>query len=734
MDNPPFIKIPTWKDGQWISRTVFDTREDFIAFLLPLFKEPGKYEFDETVLAFNEQSRRFNKDKFYCDSPEGSKKFKEYWDTERRKCRRGAIFINGNKTWYLPRDYYMWINFLPIYNKEIKKFGFVDIRDGQLHTALYELLAELHYLHSVITKKRQFAISYYHMAKFANQLWFEEGCVLKMGASLMAHINNTSTWKYLEEYRSFLNKNTAWYRDFNPGGEGKWVQQVESTESDGKKSQAGYKGSVVALSFENSNTKGVGGPTTYFFFEEAGMAPRMDITFEFLRPAMQSGLMTTGMFIASGSVGELTECEPLKEFLLNPDKNGMYAVEHNLMDEEGTHGRTGLFIPEQWSMPPCIDKWGNSLIDEALKRIDEVRAIWKAELVPSIYRLRISQHPKNIKEAFDFREESLFPLHLVLAQEARIKDKQYPIEYVDLRREVDNTIKITPSTKLPIMDFPVKKTIEDKTGVIVMYERPRKDPQFGDYYASVDPVSEGRTTTSDSLCSIYIYKTAIEIRRETQDGQEVTIERDGIVASWCGRFDDINKTHERLCLMIEIYNAWAIVENNISQFILYMRDQNKHRYLVPKSQVAFLKEISANSNVFQEYGWRNTGTMFRGHLLSYLIEWLKEEIDVETKPDGEIVKITYGIERLPDIMALREMIAYTSKLNVDRLVALSALIGFVKVRELYRPPRVIIESSDSKGLDKSKKITKLESTMFRHVGQNNNSRNKVIKSAFKNIR
>ena len=38
-----------------------------------------------------------------------------------------------------------------------------------------------------------------------------------------------------------------------------------------------------------------------------------------------------------------------------------------------------------------------------------------------------------------------------------------------------------------------------------------------------------------------------------------------IVAAWCGRFDDINRTHERLELIIEYYNAWTLVENNISQ-------------------------------------------------------------------------------------------------------------------------------------------------------------------------
>lgn len=734
MTNEIYIKVPTWKDGQWVARTEFATREDFISFVLSVFKEPGKYEFDKTAFIFNEQGRKWNENGYYINSPIGTKTYKTYWDDERRKCRRGAIFISGKKTWYLPGDYYMWINFLPINNKETRRIQFADVRDTQLHMALYECLAELHFMHATITKKRQIASSYYHAAKFIKELWFEIAPILKIGASLMDYVNNQGTWKYFEEYRSFLNKETGWYRDFNPGGEGKWQQQVEITTPEGRKVLEGYKGSLIALSFESSKTKGVGGPTRYFFYEEAGIAPTMDITFEFLRPAMQSGLITTGMFIAAGSVGELIHCEPLKEFLLRPDRNQMYAVEHNLMDDNGTHGRTALFIPEQWSMPPCIDEYGNSLVEKALEEIANIRAKWKADLSPERYRYRISQHPTNIKEAFDFREESRFPLHLVAQQELRIKNKEYAEEYVDLRRGTDGSIEVLSTSKLPITEFPVDKKTEDKSSVIVVYERPRPNPQFGDYYASIDPVSEGKTLTSDSLCSIYVYKSMIQVEKDTPDGKEVSVERDGIVAAWCGRFEDINKTHQRLELIIEWYNAWTIIENNVSLFIQYMISVRKQRYLVPKSQIAFLKELKSNTNVFQEYGWKNTGNIFRGHLLSYLIEWLKEEIDVQTKPDGEIVKISYGIERLPDIMALREMYAYTDKANVDRLVALTALIAFVKVQQSYRSPRVVMQVDD-RNLDKSKKMTKLEKNIFRNIGSSSSmSGNRLPKSPFKNLR
>ena len=161
-----------------------------------------------------------------------------------------------------------------------------------------------------------------------------------------------------------------------------------------------------------------------------------------------------------------------------------------------------------------------------------------------------------------------------------------------------------------------------------MYERPDKDTSFGTYYASIDPVGEGKTTTSESLCSIYVYKNPVEVTRIKNGESEIFLEGDKIVASWCGRFDDIKRTHERLEMIIEAYNAWTVVENNVHLFIQYMIHRKKQKYLVPKSQIMFLKDLGSNSNVFQEYGWRNTGTLFSTNMISYLIEFLQEEIDI----------------------------------------------------------------------------------------------------------
>jgi hypothetical protein len=571
------------------------------------------------------------------------------------------------------------------------------------------------------------------MGKLINQYWFEEGSICKVGASLKDFINDKGSWKFLDEYKTFLNEHTAWYRPSNPEKVLLWQQQIE-VKVNNRKTARGLKSKIQGGSFEKNATTGVGGPCTYFFHEEAGIAPKMSDTYEYLRPAMSSGMMTTGMFIAAGSVGDLQQCNPLKEMILNPRANDIYAVETNLMDADGTIGMAGLFIPEQHSMPPYIDDYGNSLVEEAVQAIIEERSKWKNELNGEQFQLRISQKPMNIAEAFAYRKASIFPQGILSKQQKRIEEKEYPYELIELDRD-EKGIVAKRTNKLPISKFPVDKKQIDKTGTIVVWERPIKSPEFGAYYASIDPVSEGKTTTSDSLCSIFVYKNAMEVIRTNESGDvEQFIEKDKVVAAWCGRFDDINKTHERLELIIEWFNAWTLVENNISLFIQHMIARKKQRYLVPKQQILFLKDLGSNKTVYQEYGWKNTGTLFKSHLISYAIEFLREVTNEETDINGVVTDQTFGVERIPDPMLIKEMLAYYPGLNVDRLVAFGALIAFVKIQQSNRGYTKRRES-EGKSLVNSENLYKLKYSPFKNIGRSSTSRTgRPNRSGFKNIK
>lgn len=730
-----YLTVPTYDNGLWTD-TVFQTRDEFTAFMLSIFREPGKYNFDETSVLFNEQARFFQKNGFYCASPFKSKDFMRYWEDQKTRCRTGVIYKSGGETWYISRDYYMWLNFLPIYDKEEKRFDFAKVRDAQYHMALYEQLAELHYKHAIVLKKRQIASSYFHMGKLINMFWFEEGAVLKIGASLKNYINEGGSWKFLNEYRNFLNEHTAWYRPCEPDKVFSWNQRIK-VRVNGRDTYKGNKSTMTGISFEKDPTNGVGGPVTYFFHEEAGIAPKMNDTYGFMRPAMRSGMITTGMFIAAGSVGDLDQCEPMKLYVLHPDDNDFYAVKSDLIDNDRTIGETGLFIPEQWSMPPFIDEWGNSLVEEALAALEAEFASLKRKLEPAAYQLEVSQRPRTIEEAFATRKESKFPSHLVSRQLQRIADKEFPVEYVDLERSENGKIIQKDSRKLPISEFPLSKKTENKESVICIYERPIKNAPWGTYYGSIDPVGEGKTTTSDSLCSIIIYKNPVEVSKTDVAGNTTNfVEQDKIVATWCGRFDDINKTHERLEMMIEYYNAWTICENNISAFIQHMIARRKQKYLVPKDMIIFLKDLGANKSVYSEYGWRNTGTLFKSHMLSYGVEFVKEEISHDVDESGNITRTHFGIERIPDPMLLKEMLAYVDGLNVDRLVTFCALASFAKVQQSNRGLQKRVEVENDK-LENSQNFSKLSMrSPFRHIGNPGSTGSGMNKprSAFKNFK
>lgn len=730
------IEIPTYDNGIW-TETVFDDLLEFREFILSTFKEPGKYDLDNTSFLFNEQARNFrsNGDVFEM-FPTKSKDFRNYWDLEKKKSTNGCIFKNNGKTWYLPRDYYFWINFLPIYDKIKKDYDFPLVWDVQLHMALYEMLAELHFLHAAIFKKRQIASSYFHAAKLLNRLWFDKGAILKMGASHKDYIGTEGTWKFLEEYRTFLNDKTAWYRPMNPGKVLNWIQQIEINKN-GRKVIRGLKGRLTGMSFEQSPTRGVGGACSVFFYEESGVAPTLDRTYIYMKSALEMGELTTGLFVAAGSVGELKDAEPLKKLINDPVSNKIYAVETDLIDERGTRGLRGLFIPEQWGMPPYIDEYGNSMVQEALDALDRRFAQAKKDMTPEDYQLEISQHPRNIKEGFAHREESKFPIHLVEHQERQINDNMYPYERIELEESItNNEIIVKKSNKTPILEWPVQKKLENKESVICCVERPDANAKWGTYIASIDPVAEGKTITSESLCSIYIYKMPTHVKRYKEDNTiDNFIEGDKIVCYWCGRFDDINKTHERLRLMLEWYNAQAVVENNISLFIQYMIAERKQKYLVPKNQILFLKEVQANNTVFQEYGWKNTGRIFKDHLLNYLIEFLKEVVEEEVDDLGVIRKKYYGIRRIPDIMAIKEMLGYQEGVNVDRLVSLAALIAYVKIRQANSTRVERIENETSNHLENNKNLYKLNNNGFRNLGRSGGiNQSTKSKSPFKRIR
>jgi hypothetical protein len=772
-----FRNIPTREeDGTW-GYTRFETKEDFRDFVKSLYKEPGKYGFDEYAHEFNREATTFLSKGMYCDSPRMSRDYIEYWDTQRERCRKGVI-IKGKegKIWYLPRFYYHWLNFLQIYNTVHTRFEFPGIRDVQYHMALYEVLAELHGLNIAIVKKRQMASSYFHIAKLYNKYIFEEGFVAKIGASDKKYIDATNgCWKFLSQYHNFTNKNTAWACGNFPDKVFSWQQKVETKTPDGRKVEIGTMATIAGISFDKDPVSGVGGACNEMFYEEGGVAPTAHITYGYMRSAMRQGTTVTGVFTIAGSVGDLAQCEPLKEFIMNPEVNGFYAIDTDLIDENGTTGKTGLFIPEQWSLTGegelnFTDEFGNSKVEEALVYLDKEFERMRLTMSPEKYQLEISQRPRNLKEAFAMRTISVFPVQHTASQIRRIEENEYAMEYVDLIRTAKNEIETVPSDRRPIKEFPLPMKTEDKRSVVCIHKHPIKDAPHGTYICAIDPVEVGKTTTSASLASIVVYEMDIQVITEEvykkapplgKEGVEITtdewgaikpkrkednklevktsshIEGGKIVAFWCGRFDDPNETNEYISRLIEYYNARALCENNKPGFINYMISKKRQKYLVYRDEMTFDKEQDLVKKGYQKYGITMTPRLWKV-LLEDAINSLSEVLHEERDEEGNVTMIHYGVERITDIMILKEMQIYQQGLNVDRLVSYSLLISYVKILQAAgRMRKRKVERSDDKLENPSKMVTFKggDRPMFKNIGrQSNGNMIKFKRNPFRNIR
>jgi hypothetical protein len=684
--------IPTfdYKTKKW-TYTSFESQEVFSLFLKELFKEPGFYEFDESTKVWRSEADRYEEYGYYTKALKGTQEYLDYWNTQKERCRKGVIYKNGDKTWYVTREYYMLLNFLPIINKEKGNIeSFCDIRDVQYHLALYEKRAECENKHGVVTKKRQMLSSFYHTAKMINVYWFERKAILRNLAGDESYLTGEKgIWNYYNGYRDFLNVSTGWIRENNPNKDLSWIQRREIVIN-GVKSYSGRKSVMTGTTFKKSPTAGVGGPSYYNYFEEAGTFNKLDKTYIYMKPALEAGPgVTTGFFIAAGSVGELKDCKPLKKFMEYPEENGFLGVVNNWVDKDRIPKVTGLFIPEQWGMIPFVDEWGNSKVEEALNYLNEEFDKLEKEMDAADYQLYISQHPRYMSEAFAYREVSKFPIKRIEKRQQEIKDRGIGGKPVELYEDEYGNVKWRHSDKKDV-GYPVNPK-NDNSGVVMMIEPPKENIKVGDYFGGVDNIEVGITITSDSLFAIYIVKPSTEVTIY-EDGKlkGKRVEAPKIVCHYTGRIDaeDPEPTNEIGRMIIKLYKAFTLCERNKPNFITHMRKKGMTNLLATERDVPIYKEIN--------FGSEYTGSVDIGIYMdatgkkqnicdSYLIQYLNDGYEVISKKDkdgnetGDVYKTYHGIDYIDDYWLLEELKHPAD--NTDRRDAARLAFTLMKIWE-----------------------------------------------------
>ena len=666
---------------------------------LDVIKFPGKYNLVNTD-KWREKAIYFDKHGYYCPYPENTRDYIDFWDAEKEKILNGVV-IDG---FYIPGYYYFYLNFLQIYIKQENRMGFPTVYDMDYHTFLCLEHCVFLKKHFGVVKKRQAGFSLKLMVPLIVELWFSKGSPNYFATYEEAQLIKGWT-EILETYKNHLNTHTAWYRNFSPDKIFNWRTAKENMDN-GRKIFTGRFNTLKGLVLSKSASKGVGGGAKYIFADESGVNPVLDKFLGYVKPMVKYGEVITGTIIVSGAVGELTHSKPLQNIIENPEAHDFYYVE-NVWDEKRKGTKCGFFVPASWALygedengVPFIDEHGNSDVERSEEYLLRKREKLKKQSIDS-YLFAISQDPLTIEECFQFREESTFPLELINQQNSILELKEHDGIFVSLYRNYEGKVchKVLSDGKY-VKDFPVTSK-SDKEGNIQIFEFPKeKEPPYGLYWAGVDIVRENESKSSPSLNCVYIFKAENGLKEELVSNQ--------MVAVYTSRTKDRLDWFEEVLLLLEMYNAEALVENNVYWFIEEAIKAKKQRYIAKTPN--WIKEIVKNSTTSKHYGV-NMSTNLMNELLDKVITYLKEPYytifnDVTGEPEQH-----FGVERIKDRMLLKEMASYRPKSvdpsgNYDRIIA----FGLALLHADYNVTRGIIAEDVDYSLS-SKDLKKLKANL-----------------------
>jgi hypothetical protein len=716
------LKVQTYnsENQQWGTQD-FEKLADFIIYMKDQFKESPEHYKYKSAEPFQIQGRIYSdaakksgkanfEGGYYTKFVKGTHGWKQYWKNEKDKVLKGVI-IDGI---YVPPFYYWYLNFCPIYDAVLQKKRLPDVWDGDLWYMHYVMLAILTGKHVGGVKGRQKGYSFKHMAiLYWSYCWFESS-VNTVGAFDEKLVKKS--WRFLEGYRKHINTYTAWKRGPVLPKALEWNEVTMGQDNN----PYGLQSILRGVTFKQSPSNDVGGSQTFFNYEEPGVAPTLLETLEFVRPALERGTITTGTIIACGSVGELEDAEGLKDIFYSPEDNNFLSVK-NIWDKNVTPDkeRCCIFISEAYNMlgdddvtgQPFMDKEGHSNVTLALEWISRhEEKIKNSTKKAELKQLQLSQKCISPEQAFAERKLSEFPIELLKKQQERIRLKEAtnswdfkPVK--GLWEEVDGKIVLNTRNLPPEHEYPINPDWEDKRGVWTLYELPDENAEFFTYFACVDAIEVDETSTSASVASVDIFKTAIEVTYKDEHGKiQKRIEGDKLVATYRGRFKTARQTNEQIWLGLFKYNAFTYPERNKPNFINYMREINKaEKYLAKESDVPIFKDInikSGNALNNSKFGFhKGDNTEIWKYFKAYAKEYFHTEYSrntVDIKGQEVTMKVFTGIDRIDDYWLLEEFIRYVevkgkAKGNYDRLVS---FMGALFICKIYQQNRFIKRRND----------------------------------------
>jgi len=643
-----------------------------------------------------------------------SQEFNSFWENEDKKINEG-VTING---FYFSPFIYWHLNYASLYldiqqgNRLTRQLGRPQLWDTYLEIDEVIHKAENHpdgKKGVVMVGSRRISKTILTSSYIAHKAITMQGGDHLISALNQPDLSNTTqavdlTLRNLPDYFRF------------PRIEDDWKRQVTLGFKDKKTNKRNEWSKIHVRNFdEGNNTEAAAGLTlSSFMLEEAGKG-KMLSCLAATTPCFDSPHGWRCSPIVIGTSGDMTRAGDLEELFNNPEAYNFLPVK---TEESGKS--YGLFVPGTKSLkiPKTPEPLGLYLQKDDQSELDNItvfvsdlergneiilknREQVKKSSGLEAYLKEVMYYPLTHEECFLEMSQNIFPVDILQEQLQKLVNEDIKPDFVELYLNSENKVMHKFTDKKPVENFPSKPS-DRLEGVIQIWEYPIFDAPYGLYTAGTDPYKQSQAHYSTSLGATYIYKRVHNISGEGWQNM--------VVAAYVGRPDKIEKWYEMTKLLLKYYNAKSLCENMDYGFIQHCVEKNESTRLLERTP-SFLNDIHPNSSVNRDFGIHMTKDI-KNYLLSLIIEYLTEVTDVERDEDGNITKERLGVSRILDPLLLKELIKFTPKLNVDRIIAFGLTLAMSKTLS----NRVIVHDTNQDDRMKSYFKTIKKGSPFKQIG------------------
>ena len=669
------------------------------------------------TILFRDEAIRFEKTGIYCKDPWGSPAWKLYWQEQLKRCKEGysvgGMRVTGNHYFYLNFCKISLTSSVLLENESVvkdkkekgfsKKSSFPDFWDGDMEYFNIVEKCEKEGKHLCLGKTRRRGYSFKSAAICANKYNTVRESLSIIGAFETKYLYPKGTMTMTNTYLNFLNASTGWAKKsqvINKVNHRK-ASYIENVK--GIPVEKGYKSEVMAISYKDNPDSARGKDPSLVLLEEAGKFSNLKASFIATRPSVEDGIHTTGLIIIYGTGGSMeSSTADFCDLFYNPEPYNIMAFE-NIWDEGARGTSCGFFVPDYINKVGFIDKEGNSIQDKARQYEEAKRGeISKTAKDRKTLSKYIVEYPFTPQEAFFLSTGNIFP----------VVDLKHRLGHVEASSRIRNADfigellfdeggkvmwKENKESVYPITEFPLKAGNPCEGGIVI-FSHPYTDenghtpPNL--YISGVDPYDHDASQTG-SLGSTLVYD---RLNKK-------------IVAEYTGRPPTSKEYYENVRRLLLYYNSKALYENERKGMFDYFEYKSSLHLLYDEPEI--IHDIIQDSKVTRKKGMHMTKPL-KEYGEEMVNSWLIEKRQDE--PFGTENNL-FNLHLLRSIPLLKELIAYNSDGNFDRVIAMILIMYYEadirkqKAELAKRPIKTVMDDPFwSRGL--FKKPVNYESSLF----------------------